>query len=137
MTELARNLIREHGLKATPQRISIYDSMVQLEHASADMVFEKVKEDFPKVTVATIYNVLDSFCSCGILARRCTPTNKMFFDVVTENHFHFYNIDNETFTNIGAASVTEVVRSYLALRGYEITSIDVQVNGRVAAKKRK
>lgn len=37
-----RNLLRRHGLKATPQRLAVHEAMMRLGHASADMVVEEI-----------------------------------------------------------------------------------------------
>ena len=33
-----RNLLKQHSLKATPQRLAVHEAMIELGHASADMV---------------------------------------------------------------------------------------------------
>ena len=33
-----KNILKEKGLKATPQRLAVHDAMLKLGHASADMV---------------------------------------------------------------------------------------------------
>ena len=42
-----KDIIRESGLKATPQRLAIYQTMRDLGHASADAVEEAIKEKCP------------------------------------------------------------------------------------------
>ena len=69
--------IQKGGLKATPQRIAVYSALLKLGHASADMVGEEVKEVFPSLTIATIYNVLESFVQAGLVVRRFSSNNKM------------------------------------------------------------
>ena len=70
--------IQKSGLKATPQRIAILGAMHKLGHASADMVAERLRDVFPSLTVATIYNVLESFLAKGLVVRRFSSNNKMF-----------------------------------------------------------
>ena len=38
-----KELLRKHSLKATPQRLAVHEAMMELGHASADMVTEVIK----------------------------------------------------------------------------------------------
>ena len=97
--QTVKEKIQASGLKATPQRIAIYNVMEKIGHACADMVAERLKESFPSLTVATIYNVLDSFVSSGLLSKRFSSNNKMYFDINTHNHIHIYDGNNNSFTD--------------------------------------
>jgi len=85
--------LNEHGLKATHQRIRVYALMCRLGHASADTVYQQLGEDRGRMTLATVYNVLESMTEAGLLALRPSFSNKMFFDVNTDAHFHLYRKD--------------------------------------------
>ena len=98
-----KDIIRESGLKATPQRLAIYQTMRDLGHASADAVEEAIKEKCPSLTVATIYNVLESFVNVGLLVRRYSSNNKMYFDVNTYEHAHIYDVKNIEIQFVGTA----------------------------------
>ena len=39
-----KEILRKHSLKATPQRLAVHEAMMELGHASADMVTEMIKE---------------------------------------------------------------------------------------------
>ena len=52
-------ILKKHSLKATPQRLAVHEAMMELGHASADMVAENIKaKNLAKVTVASVYNIL-------------------------------------------------------------------------------
>ena len=43
--ETFRSILKGKGLKATPQRIAVHEAMLNLGHASADMVVEKLSSE--------------------------------------------------------------------------------------------
>lgn len=126
--------IHESGLKATPQRIAIYGAMQKLGHASADMVIEELDNVFPSLTIATIYNVLDSFVEKGLLVRRYSSNNKMYFDVNTYDHIHFYDLESNRHTDYSDPELIRLVNEYLGnkdLPGFKVSSVDIQLIGQM------
>ena len=50
---------REAGLKVTPQRTAVYKVLVKTdEHPSAEMVFRKVRMEFPNISLDTVNRTL-------------------------------------------------------------------------------
>lgn len=124
--------IQKSGLKATPQRIAILDAMHKLGHASADMVAEQLKSVFPSLTVATIYNVLESFVEKSLVVRRFSSNNKMYFDVNTYAHAHLYFINDNSYLDYDDPELLELVNDYFkrkSIPDFKITSIDIQIVG--------
>ena len=134
-----KGLLKKHSLKATPQRLAVHQAMMELGHACADMVTEKIKEDgTSKVTVASVYNILTHMAMLGIYHYRMSANNKMYFDVNTFKHIHFYDKDNHTFRDVIDDELVQLIESHLSrkrVRGYRIESIDIQLIGRPSRKK--
>ena len=95
-----KNLLKKHSLKATPQRPAVHQVMMELGHASVDMVTEKIKDTGVKVTTASVYNILSQLALIGIYDHRMSLNNKMYFDVNAYGHMHFYDMENHTFKDI-------------------------------------
>ena len=130
---LLREKIKEAGLKATPQRLAIYESMRKLGHASVDMVIEDLKSSFPTLTVATIYNVLESFVNTGLLVKRFSSNNKMYFDVNVYEHAHFYDQEENSYMDFNDPELVKIVMDYLSTKKidkFEIKSVDIQLVGK-------
>ncbi len=134
-----KNLLRKHSLKATPQRLAVHDAMMTLGHACADMVTEAIKEKgTTKVTVASVYNILTHMAMLGIYDYRLSANNKMYFDVNTFKHIHFYDTDNHTFKDVIDDELVSIIESHLSrkrVRGYKIEGFDIQLVGRPTRKK--
>lgn len=125
--------IQHTGLKATPQRIAVYKEMQNLGHACADMVAENLKESFPSLTVATIYNVLDSFVEVGLLVKRFSSNNKMYFDVNTYDHIHIYDEQLNAYKDYNDPVLVKMVTDYLnnvEIPNFKFRTVDIQILGR-------
>lgn len=132
-------LLKKHSLKATPQRLAVHEAMMSLGHACADMVTESIKEKgTAKVTLASVYNILTHMAMLGVYHYRLSANNKMYFDVNTFKHIHFYDKDNHTFRDVIDDELVQLIESHLSrkrVRGYKIESIDIQLIGRPTRKK--
>ena len=94
-------VLKKHSLKATPQRLAVHEAMISLGHASADMVTEAIQaKGTTKVTVASVYNILTQLAMLGVYDYRLSSNNKMYFDVNTFGHMHFYDKENHLFKDV-------------------------------------
>jgi len=128
-----RKILRRYGLKSTPQRIAVYTAMRELGHASADMVYQLASAGLTTLTVATVYNVLESFVQVGLLQRRMSSNNKMYMDVNTYNHCHLYCEETNTYKDYDDPELMLLIHDHFRnkrIRGFDLDRIDVQLVGR-------
>ena len=134
-----KELLRKHSLKATPQRLAVHEAMMELGHASADMVTEVIKaKGTAKVTLASVYNILTQMAMLKIYNYRHSANNKMYFDVNTFKHMHLYDSENHMFKDVVDDDLVKLIESYLSrkkVKGYKIESIDIQLVARPTKKK--
>jgi Fe2+ or Zn2+ uptake regulation protein len=92
--EILRKL-RDHGVQLSAQRLAVAEYVLFTdEHPSADQVWHRVRERFPILSRATVYNTLNLFVSQGLLQELVLAEGRVVFDPKTEHHHHF--IDDET-----------------------------------------
>lgn len=134
-----KTILKKHSLKATPQRLAVHEAMISLGHACADMVTEAIKEKgTAKVTLASVYNILTHMAMLGVYNYRLSANNKMYFDVNTFKHIHFYDQDNHVFRDVIDDELVAMIESHLSrkrIKGYRVESIDIQLVGRPTRKK--
>ena len=134
-----KQILKKHSLKATPQRLAVHEVMVNLGHASADMVTEAIAEKgTTKVTVASVYNILTNLAMLGIYDYRLSSNNKMYFDVNTFGHMHLYDKENHAFKDVIDDELMNMTRSYLSkkrFKGYKVEGFDIQIIGRPTRKR--
>ena len=81
---------REAGLKITPQRIEIYRELLQTDdHPSAEMLYEKVKERLPSISLDTVNRTLLTFNEIGLAFTVEGSGGARRYDGGLHEHQHF------------------------------------------------
>lgn len=130
-TEAFKEFLKKHKMKATPQRLAVHDAMLNLGHASADMIADYIHENSSvKVTVASVYNILFSLAETGVYKRRLSSNNKMYFDVNNFCHAHLYDSVNSCYKDVIDDELFEMVNKRIGkkkFKGYKVDHIDIQI----------
>ena len=80
-----------HGLRCTRQRVAIYEALCAARtHPTADELHRRVGERLKGVSLATVYNTLDAFCSAGLVQKLpgAGSNGSSRFDANPDNHVH-------------------------------------------------
>jgi len=130
--EQFKKIIKDKGLKVTPQRVAIHEAMLHLGHASADMVSARIAKvtGGHHISLASVYNILSSLADLGIYSRRMSSNDKMYFDVNACRHVHLYDHVNNSFRDVKSDDLLELIDNYLGnrkFRGYHVEGIDIQI----------
>jgi len=126
--ELSERLQRA-GIKPTAQRLAIYRYVAEEgEHPTAEQVKAWMDRNFPKVSLATVYNTLNLLVQAGELrAFRFPHTDKVVYDRNTAHHYHF--LDEETGTLIDVPAEQVHIRTDLEPE-LKVDGIHVVLRGR-------
>ena len=83
------NLLREHGLQVTAQRIAVLQAVSDGPHSTADDVAEKVRSEIGSISRQAVYDALAILSQKGLI-RRIQPagSSALFEDRVGDNHHH-------------------------------------------------
>lgn len=89
-TKQAVALLRERGLRVTPQRRVIWSAFEngRAGHLSADDVLRRARSELPELARATVYNTLNELVGAGLL-RLVEGRGSQLYDPNVENHHHF------------------------------------------------
>jgi Fur family peroxide stress response transcriptional regulator len=81
---------REAGLKITPQRMAVYKVLIESNrHPSAEMVFRKVREVLPNISLDTVNRTLLTLAEIGAASIVEGSGDVKRFDGKLETHQHF------------------------------------------------
>ena len=81
---------RQAGLKVTPQRMAVYQALVNSrEHPSADSVYRQVRETLPNISLDTVNRTLLTLSRVGAAFIVEGSGDAKRFDANLENHQHF------------------------------------------------
>lgn len=72
-------IIKNAGLKITPQRKVVYEVMMELRHAAIDEIIKCVQSKDNEITISTIYRILDSFCKANLTMPWCSAKMTLCF----------------------------------------------------------
>lgn len=87
---VAEDLLRASGVRMTPQRrvvLQLLDG--NRTHPTAARIVEEARERLGCVSVATIYNTLDTLVGLGLVRRLDVMESSIHFDPDTSAHHHF------------------------------------------------
>lgn len=136
-----KKVLKDHDLKATPQRIAVHEAMTALVHASADMVLDYIRgHGDAGVTPSSVYNILSDLADIGLYGRRYSANSKMYFDCNSSRHLHLYDSDNHEFKDIADDKLLDIIDSHFKgrrFRGYSIDGVDIQIICHPTRKKTK
>ena len=85
--ENVEELLREHGLRATPQRMTVVMALTHLSHPDADAVYSYARGRLSSMSLATVYNVLDKLRQVGLITM-LDLHGRRYFDLRVEPHDH-------------------------------------------------
>ncbi len=89
-TEFFIERCKEAGLKITPQRVTIFQSIARSkEHPTAEIVYKKVKRKLPNISFDTVNRTLMTFAKLGVLALVEGYGEPKRFDSNPQPHHHF------------------------------------------------
>lgn len=94
-------LLRQAGLRSTPQRLAIAREVFSRHHPTVAEVFESVRRQFPTIGLATVYNTLRSMTDRG-LVRELPFSDAIRFDANLGPHANLVCTKCGTIEDCGA-----------------------------------
>jgi len=95
-------------------------------HVTAESLFVAAQSQGEKVSLATVYNTLRTFCDAGLVQEITVDGSKSYFDTRIDDHPHFYWEDENRLSDAPAAEL-EIARVPDAPEGMEISKVDVVI----------
>lgn len=87
--DLATQLLRTAGQRATPQRITVLESLVDADsHLTADQVFNQVSDRLPAMTISTVYRTLERLRDVGLVTETDLGEGVRHFELLGGNPHH-------------------------------------------------
>jgi len=124
-------LLSERGIQPSAQRVAVAQYILFTdEHPSADRVWARVRNRFPMISRATVYNTLNLFAEKGLVRKLHLAPDSVVFDAKTDAHHHF--IDEETGRIFDIPWEKVAMRKLPKVDGFEIHDYQVVMRGRKA-----
>jgi Fur family peroxide stress response transcriptional regulator len=138
-TEEYRLILKERGLKVTPQRLAVYEAVDLLhDHPTAEEVSQFIRKKHPDIATGTVYKTLDTLVENDILKRVKTERGLLRYDSVREVHHHLYCTDCDRIEDYSDSELTEMLYSYFERKqipDFKIEDIRLQIMGQFTDRK--
>lgn len=126
-------LIRDAGLKVTPQRINVLDLLYTSNHPTAEHLIEKIKEKYSSTSSGTIYHILDIFIEKGLIRKVYTRKGVMRYDAILANHHHLHEEETDRIEDYFDDELSEMIKNYFEnkpIKGFDLSDIKLKLMGK-------
>ena len=132
----AINKLEKKGIRATKQRRILAKLIFDKgkRHISAENLFDEVKKDERKISMATVYNTLKQFTSLGLIKEIVVDQNKSLYCNNNQSHYHLYIEDESKVIDIPTKNIDLNIPSIPAC--LQLHNIDVIVRVRTLKDKK-
>ena len=97
----------DNGIRPTKQRMVLAKLLFEKgkRHISAEALFDEVKKEDRKVSLATVYNTLKQFTRLGLIREIVVDQNKSLYCTNNESHYHLYIEDEGKMLDIPTQNI--------------------------------
>ncbi|HIP13972.1 MAG TPA: transcriptional repressor [Sulfurimonas autotrophica] len=81
-------MLREHNLKATPQRLEIANALDCNGHMTIEKLYEVMLQKFNSISLATIYKNINIMIENAFIQEVKIPNEKSVYELSKESHSH-------------------------------------------------
>ena len=126
--------LEKNNIRTTKQRMVLAKLLFEKgrRHISAEELFDEVKENDRKISLATIYNTQRQFTSLGLIREIVVDQNKSLYCTNNESHYHLYIEDEGKIVDIPTKNIDLNISSIPAC--LRLHDIDVIVRIRTLKK---
>ena len=128
--------LEKNGIRATKQRRVLAKLIFDKgkRHISAENLFDEVKKEERKISMATVYNTLKQFTNLGLIREIVVDQNKSLYCNNNQSHYHLYIEDEGKVIDIPTKNIDLDIPSIPAC--LQLHDIDVIVRIRTLKEKK-
>ena len=129
-----RQRLTEGGLKATHQRIVVFEAVMELHghHPTAEDVYQRLKPANPSISLGTVYKTLDTFVETGLIKRALSEEGGKRYDANTHVHNHIFCSKTKEIVDFEDEELEQLLTDFFSKRklsNFEIKGVSVQLTG--------
>lgn len=116
------------GLRLTPQRRQVYEVLMdKRDHPTATEVFIRAQKRMPSISLATVYNCLETMVGSGLVKAVHVDREPTRFCANLQEHGHFHCVECGHIEDIEFAGSHE--KGWKLPHGFLVTQHDVSLRG--------
>ena len=122
--------ISHNGHRLTPQRREVYDVLLaQRDHPTATEVFLRAKQRMPSISLATVYNCLETLVDCGLAKQVNVERDATRYCPNLDEHGHFMCERCGKVFDVPLAASHHIEGTWDLPRGFTVTHSDFTLRG--------
>jgi Fur family peroxide stress response transcriptional regulator len=127
--------LADSGLRATPQREVVYSILLtKRDHPTADEVFARVKSELPTISLATVYNCLETLVQCDLVRAVNFERGPTRYCPNLQPHAHFHDEQSGRTHDIDMPPELLAKLTALLPAGFNAKSIEITFRGAAVEK---
>jgi len=84
-----RTALEKAGWRFTRQRAAVFNHLQSVQnHPTAEDVYAAVRNDLPKISLATVYKALEALVDSGVAAKLTYSDGACRYDCRSDDHYH-------------------------------------------------
>jgi Fur family peroxide stress response transcriptional regulator len=134
-SEALAQRLSDSGLRATPQREVIYSVLLKKrDHPTAEDVFARAKPEMPMISLATVYNCLETLVQCDLVRAVNFERGPTRYCPNLRPHAHFHDETTGATHDIELpAGMLDQVKSVLP-PDFDAKSVEIIFRGKAPSK---
>lgn len=125
-----RQMLATSGSSFTRQRAAVFDYLRRVDHhPTAEEVFIAVKQEAPKISLATVYKNLESLVACGAASKLTYGDSAARYEIRTDHHYHSRCLKCGRITDVSPAAGEELLKLIKAPSGFKVEDCRVELLG--------
>jgi Fe2+ or Zn2+ uptake regulation protein len=122
--------IASGGFRLTRQRREVYEALRRTpDHPSAVQVFARVQKTMPSISLATVYNCLETLAQCGLVRQVNFDRGPSRFCPNIQRHGHIICTSCGRVDDVDVPADEELSRFWQIPDGYVVNQYDFSLRG--------
>ncbi len=128
--ELLDNALEHSGQRATKQREHVYALLLEKrDHPTADEVYARAKSDMPTISLATVYNCLETLVETKLIRQVNFEREPTRYCPNLTQHAHFYCKESGEIIDIELSDTLLTELKKTLPKGFHAEHIDIAYDG--------
>lgn len=119
------------GMRPTRQRSLVFDVLEACaDHPTAELVFVRARVRMPTISLATVYNCLETLVDCGLVRAVHHDRQPARFCLNSFEHAHFHDRGGDEVFDVALPDEVRKTLCSLVPPGYVVEAIELNFTGR-------
>ena len=132
-TDALSQRLAHSGLRSTPQREVVYSVLLtKRDHPTADEVYVRVKSELPTISLATVYNCLETLVQCDLVRAVNFERGPTRYCPNLRPHAHFHDEQTGRTHDIDLPPAVLANLNDLLPHGFDAKSVEITFRGKAS-----